>query len=197
MLEAMARTLGLRQIGRLHAEDSETTLESALGASAAADVIVLSGGVSAGKFDLVPAMLERFGARKVFHKVSQQPGKPLLFAIREIEDGRLQLIFGLPGTPLGSHFGFWRYVRPALRCLMHDPVLAVPAEDTTSAILTAPVENTGDRTLFLPARLRRLDADPLLPKSSSDLITAALADAYLALPPGARYSVGERIEVQT
>ena len=74
------------------------------------DVLVLSGGVSMGRFDLVPAVLEELGVRTIFHKVAQRPGKPLWFGMAPSGAA----VFGLPGNPVSTLVCFARYVLPAL-----------------------------------------------------------------------------------
>ncbi len=79
------------------------------------DVLVLSGGVSAGKLDLVPGVLTDLGVDAVFHKVAMKPGKPVFFGMAT----RAQrcLVFGLPGNPVSAYVCFELFVRPALRSL--------------------------------------------------------------------------------
>src|SRR4030095_13909300 len=82
---------------------------------------LLSGGVSAGKLDLVPGVLREAGVVAHFHKVRMKPGKPLLFGTRGDA-----LVFGLPGNPVSSFVCFELFVRPALRVLRGFPA-APPA----------------------------------------------------------------------
>ena len=79
---------------------------------AGADVLVLTGGVSAGKLDLVPSVLADLGYRTVFHKISQKPGKPLWCGVSK--GVHPTVVFGLPGNPVSSLFAFRRYVLPWL-----------------------------------------------------------------------------------
>ncbi len=88
--------------------DREDELQTALGASH--DVIVTSGGVSAGERDLVVEIAESCGWQRVFHKVRIKPGKPIYFAVR----GR-QLLFGLPGNPLSTAVTCSLFIIPALK----------------------------------------------------------------------------------
>ena len=79
---------------------------------------MLSGGVSAGKLDLVPGVLREAGVVAHFHKVEMKPGKPVFFGTRERPDGRPPtLVFGLPGNPVSSFVCFELFVRPGLRRL--------------------------------------------------------------------------------
>ena len=179
-LEAMARAAGLEAPTRRSVGDTLEALASALDASATADVVVLTGGVSAGNYDLVPAALTAHGATTVFHKVRQQPGKPILFAFKGA-----RLFFGLPGTPLGCHLGFHRYVLAAVRALT-----GLPAPREEQGALAAAWATRSDRQQFLLARaVRTKDTWELTlpsPKGSSDLFTAWATNAYVAIPEGTR-----------
>ena len=102
------------------------------------DVLLVTGGVSAGQRDLVPAALERSGVRRVFHKVRMKPGKPLWFGIgppRGEQPGTL--VFGLPGNPASTLVGFLVFVAPALQVLAGRSG-PVPAELSAAARLRVP-----------------------------------------------------------
>jgi molybdenum cofactor synthesis domain-containing protein len=186
MLAAQARALGL-QAALDRARDSVEAIAQALARAAEADIVLLSGGVSAGRYDLVPAALVGARAEVIFHGVAQKPGKPLLFA----RTGR-QLLFGLPGNPLGSHFCFHRYVAASVRRWLGLPALPVPE---TARLATA-LDRLPERTLFQPARVEpdergedgaeRWKAMPASARSSADPFGAAHANAYLRVPPGER-----------
>ena len=88
-----------------------------------ADALVLSGGVSAGKLDLVPGVLEELGVQPHFHKVAMKPGKPMYFGTRPRPNSPADtLVFGLPGNPVSSLVCFELFVKPALR-----PCVATPS----------------------------------------------------------------------
>ena len=184
MLEAMARRAGLDIACRTRAKDTPAALAEALARAAAADIIVLSGGVSAGRYDLVPQALEAFGAEIVFHKVTQKPGKPLIFAARGA-----QLLFGVPGNPLSAHMCFFRYVAPAVRLMAGRPAEEAPLPGR----LKEAVSCRGGRERFLLARAAhadgRLAVTPLPGASSADIFTTSSANGYIRvsadLPAGA------------
>ncbi len=181
MLSAMARDLGLEQVACQHAEDVIEAIVAALEQAAQHDITLLTGGVSVGKYDLVPQALRRFGVEVVFHKVRQKPGKPLLFARRNA-----QLVFGLPGNPLASHLCFHRYVAPAIRQMGGKTAAIEPL----CGILAAPVEPKGGRTFFVPAHAARDEQTgawsiyPLPGVSSADIFASCGANAYVEVPPG-------------
>jgi molybdopterin molybdotransferase len=86
------------------------------------DVLILSGGVSAGRFDYVPSVLSDLGVRRIFHKVAQRPGKPLWFGMSS--DGKP--VFALPGNPVSTLVCLVRYVLPALDQLCGRPPAMAP-----------------------------------------------------------------------
>jgi molybdopterin molybdotransferase len=181
MLAAMARSLGLPSPALFSVRDTRDALAAALEASSAADVVVLTGGVSAGNYDLVPGALASYGAEIIFHKVRQQPGKPILFAVKGP-----RLFFGLPGTPLGCHLGFHRYVSPALRALAG----LAPARPPERGVMAGAWGTKSERQQFVLAQVTPVgDAwgvTPLVSKGSSDLFTPWAANAYLNVPEGVR-----------
>jgi molybdopterin molybdotransferase len=181
MLAAMARALGVSSLSVSTVRDTREALASALDASSAADVVVLTGGVSAGNYDLVPGALAAHGAVEVFHKVSQQPGKPILFATRGA-----RLFFGLPGTPLGCHLGFHRYVSAAVRAMFGRAATRAEGHGR----LTCAWSTSSERRQFVLARVAPEGAawsvTPLAPRGSSDLWSACGANAYVNMPEGSR-----------
>jgi molybdopterin molybdotransferase len=144
-----------------------------------ADVLVLAGGVSAGKFDLVPEVLQGLGVTPHFHKVRLKPGKPLLFGSRDSA-----LVFGLPGNPVSSFVGFELFVRPALRKMSGD---AIPGPAFVPLPLAAPFTARNDRPTYGPARLEAADGLRVRPSDwfgSADLRGLLVADALVCLPAG-------------
>ncbi len=179
MLAAQAWCAGLKRPLVLHADDNHESIAAALKQAEEADIVLLSGGVSMGRYDLVPAALKDHGVSFIFHKVTQKPGKPLLFG----KQGE-RLFFGLPGNPLSSHFCFHRYVAPAARKMAG----RLAEEPFVPAALTRPLTVKGSRTLFLLGRARthgdRLEVQPLTGKGSADLFSGQLANGYFRLEPG-------------
>lgn len=182
MLQAMAREMGLEQPPHLHAADRLEAILEALEEAGDRDIVLLSGGVSAGKYDLVPDALERFGAGRIFHRVAQKPGRPLLLARKDS-----QLFFGLPGNPLSCHLCFHRYVGAAIRQMEG----RTPLPDPASGQLAAAVQPRRSRTRFVLARTERLHqapADwqirPLSGASSADMFACCGANCYVEVPPG-------------
>ena len=188
LLTAMIQAAELPQSSLTSANDTKEALLGAIEAQREAAILVLSGGVSMGGFDLVPQTLRELGAEIIFHQVAQKPGKPLLFAKR---GG--QLIFGLPGTPLGTAFSFHRYVAAAARQLMGLRAM----RPTHSGALTKPLIVRGERQCYFPA-FGAPDAPgafvltPLLGCGSSDVFSWVAANAWLDAGLGSReFAPGE------
>ncbi|MBS0365424.1 MAG: molybdopterin molybdotransferase MoeA [Proteobacteria bacterium] len=144
------------------------------------DVLILSGGVSMGRFDLVPQALERLGVRTVFHKVAQRPGKPLWFGVAPSGAA----VFGLPGNPVSTLVCFMRYVLPALR-----GSLGRSSVDPERLALGEAVTVQPPLTHFLPVRCQQDDwgrtwALPAPTNGSGDFTSLAATDGFVELPPG-------------
>jgi molybdopterin molybdotransferase len=157
-------------------------------------ILVLSGGVSAGKLDLVPEVLQDLGVQPHFHKVAMKPGKPVFFGTR----GHT-LVFGLPGNPVSSLVCFELFVRPAVRRLMG---FADPGPAMVQAGLAEDFTYKTDRPTYYPARLEMTDrgwlARPLPWFGSPDLRGLILAQAFVVLPAGDHHHrAGERFPVLT
>lgn len=145
------------------------------------DVLVLSGGVSMGKFDLVPQALDELGVRPIFHKVAQRPGKPLWFGVA----GSGAAVFALPGNPVSTLVCLRRYVIPALFASLGQAPLALPEK----IALGAPVTVTPALTFYMPVRLELDDwgrpwAIPQPTNGSGDFTSLAGSDGFVELPPG-------------
>ena len=142
------------------------------------DVLVLSGGVSMGKLDYVPEILAELGVEKLFHKVSQRPGKPFWF-------GRHKggVVFALPGNPVSTFVGLKRYVIPFLyRSVGVEPKVV-------RARLTEDFTFKPDLTYFLQVSLEyndegQLMATPAPGHGSGDLANLVNSEAFIELPQG-------------
>jgi molybdopterin molybdotransferase len=143
-------------------------------------VLILSGGVSAGKLDLVPGVLRELGVTAHFHKVEMKPGKPVFFGSR---DGHL--VFGLPGNPVSSLVCFELFVRPALRRLGGH---ADAGPRLLRAALAEDFAYRTDRPTYHPARLEagergwEVRAVPWF--GSPDLRGLTRANAFVLFPAG-------------
>lgn len=174
MLEALSRLAGMTDVRVSHALDTEQDLLDKLDASGDADIVLLAGGVSAGKYDLVPGVLRQYGVDPVFHKIAQRPGKPTWFG----KQGA-RLYFGLPGNPLACHLSFHRYVAAAIRKMTG----RTPEQHAVMGRLLAPVKGLPKLTVFQLCRYAWEQGEwqvmPLPGKGSADLYAPAAANAYV------------------
>ncbi len=178
------------------AKDNRPDLAAKIQAGLQCDLLILSGGVSAGTLDLVPSELASAGVREVFHHVNVKPGKPVWFGVRE-DGGSRCLVFGLPGNPVSSLVCFELLARPVIRKLMG---YELPYSDRISAKLTADFHNRGDRPVYHPAHFGRSHDVPtvsLIPwMGSSDLRATVDANGMAVFPTGeTTYKAGTWIDV--
>jgi molybdopterin molybdotransferase len=189
MLAAMVSAVGGSPWVLPIARDTAKSLDAALARAAAADLLLITGGVSAGKFDLVEPALTRAGARFHFTGVRIQPGKPLVFAElprRSTGPNRNQSrtkCFGLPGNPVSSAVTFLLFAAPVVAALAGQrdcgPRFAL-------ARLTEDVKTKTGLTRFLPAACTFSGAIPevaLVPwQGSGDMAAMARANCFLVVP---------------
>ncbi len=154
------------------------------------DLLLLSGGVSAGKYDVVEEVLARFGAEFFFDRVLIQPGQPLVFG-----RARERFFFGLPGNPASTMVTFEVFARAALELLggQEETALHMPW-----ARLTREFRHRAGLTRFLPARLSPNGGEvtPVEWSGSGDIPAMTRANAYLVADPDkAEYAQGEWIRV--
>lgn len=192
LVAAAARRAGaavtLLEVARDRADHLKPLMEQGL----AADVLVLSGGVSAGNRDLVPAMLSELGVEQVFHKINLKPGRPLWFGKRSSE-GKPTLVFGLPGNPVSSLVCFELFVVPALKKLSGHPL---PEPPFFKARLSEPHTLRGSRPTFHPAWVQLgaagYEVASVQWQGSPDLSSLAQANCLVYFPTGdTEYPAGE------
>lgn len=203
MLEGLAGRLAHAEVTPIAPDDPLRLRERLETALDTADVVLVTGGVSAGARDLVPGTLADLGVETRFHKIRLKPGKPLLFGTRAGVDrapaAPPTLVFGLPGNPVSGLVGFILFVAPVLRRLS-GLLEGDPWVGRLSGHLDRAFHHRGDRPTYHPARVQ-CSSDgtyviaPLEWAGSSDLRTAASGDGFAVFPEGDRdYAPGERIE---
>ena len=154
------------------------------------DLLLLSGGVSAGKYDIVERVLADLGAEFFFDRVLIQPGQPLVFG-----QVRGKFFFGLPGNPASTMVTFEVFGRAALELLSGQRETTLPL---TWARLTRDFQQKPGLTRFLPASLgaRGLDLTPIPWKGSADVPAMTRANAYLVTEPDReRWQAGDMIHM--
>ncbi|MBL7856127.1 MAG: molybdopterin molybdotransferase MoeA [Cyclobacteriaceae bacterium] len=157
-------------------DDKNVLVDSLRMITASHDVVILSGGISKGKFDFIPDVLEEIGVKKVFQFVRQRPGKPFWFGVSD--SGKI--VFALPGNPVSTYLCFYRYVRPWLLSSLH------VALKSMHAILARDFEFEPDLTYFLQVSVRnemgKLMAYPDSGGGSGDFANLKKVDGFLELP---------------
>jgi molybdopterin molybdotransferase len=180
-LAASLRLAGFPATTDLHLPDQRPLLVERLAREIGHhDVLVMSGGVSAGRYDYVPAVLAEIGVRRVFHQVAQRPGRPLWFGVHE----RGVMVFALPGNPVSVLVCLARYVIPALLA-----AAGARASSRRIAALARAFEFRAPLTCFLPVSLEydpggRTLAAPRPTGGSGDFISLAGTDGFVELPQG-------------
>ena len=178
---ATLRTRGFGRVGDDHVPDDEQVMRERLALHLTThEVLVLSGGVSMGKFDLVPKVLQQLGVQQVFHKIEQRPGRPMWFGIGP----QGQAVFGLPGNPVSTLVCLIRYVIPAIAVAMGTKRV-LPER----LALGSPFTVQHALTYFLPVAIEHDDwgrpwANPRPPNGSGDFLSLAGTDGFVELPPG-------------
>ncbi len=192
-LEALARSCGATVTRLGVAADRADALADAMRPGLEADILVVSGGVSAGEFDLVEDVFSSFGVEVFFDQVAIKPGKPLVFGRR---GGTL--VFGLPGNPVSAMVTFEVFVRSALLELQG---ARTPGRPLLQAELLGPLKNRSKRRAHLPVVLRAagagLVADPIRSRGSADVVAHARATGLAVLEADQRdAAAGERVPVR-
>jgi molybdopterin molybdotransferase len=174
------------------APDDKESLRQLIAEGLSADLLLLSGGVSMGKYDFVEDILEILGAEFFFRGVAIRPGKPLVF-------GRAQdrFFFGLPGNPVSSFVTFELFARPALAVLAGGN-FELPR--FLRARLGSTMRHKSGLTTFMPARTETRDGGPVVSlvgwQGSGDLVGVAESNCFLVIhPEQPSLEVGDWVDV--
>jgi len=193
MLAAQIKSAGGIPVYLGIAKDTEEDLMEKFAWALKADIVVSSGGVSVGDYDLVKSTLQKMGQEMLFWKVAMKPGKPLAF-------GRIGKtpIFGLPGNPVSSFVSFEQFVRPSLRKVLGCSDLS---HKTVQAKLTRTINKKPGRLHFLSSIVSWADGEytvtPAGEQGSGILKSAANANGLLIFPLEAEeIKQGQEVAVQ-
>ena len=182
VLTALQRR-GYADLAHDHMPDDLETMRTRLRSHLAThDVLILSGGVSMGRFDYVPRALNELGVKMVFHKIEQRPGRPMWFGVGP--NGRM--VYALPGNPVSTLICLARYVFDGL-----DAAMGAKPREVERVPLAAELEIKPALTLFMPVRLNAdsslgMRAEPRPTKGSGDFTSLIGTDGFVELPPGPR-----------
>jgi len=169
------------EVDAYHLIDDQASIEKSIEQMLSTyDILLLSGGVSKGKFDFVPAAMEALGVKKLFHRIKQRPGKPFWFGLAPTG----ALVFALPGNPVSSFMCTQRYFVPWLRHSLGLDTLNLPIACLEQSVTFKP-----DLTYLCQVSTRfdtdgRLLAKPAEGHGSGDLANLVEADAFMELPRG-------------
>lgn len=179
-LAAMMRLDGFRHVSMEHIVDDEHATAARIAELLSMHgVLLLSGGVSMGQRDYVPAALASQGVRRIFHRIAQKPGKPMWFGLGP----QGQAVFALPGNPVSALVCACRYARPALRAAAG----MAPAPDEF-ACLDASAMTNASLTSFVPVSVAfdrdgRLRAQPVPSRTSGDFASLPRTQGFVQLSP--------------
>ncbi|MGD0781478.1 MAG: molybdopterin molybdotransferase MoeA, partial [Candidatus Aminicenantales bacterium] len=153
------------------------------------DMVLVSGGVSAGDLDFVPGILRELGVDLKFEQIAVQPGKPTVFGTR-----RGRIVFGVPGNPVSTFVIFEVFIKPVLMRMM--------GLDEGPSVVRAAMEKDimrrkTERAAFVPVRVRAGAVIPLDYHGSAHIRALGRADGLLYIPKGrSGYAAGSRVDVR-
>jgi molybdopterin molybdotransferase len=200
-LAALVEAAGGAAVRLKIARDTREAVRARITEGRKQDLLLLSGGVSAGKYDLVEEVLAEFGAEFLFTGVKMQPGKPVVFGrlpkVKNAENEEPECyFFGLPGNPVSTQVTFHCFVEPLLRAMCG---AGVAGPNFAQATLGEDVRGKAGLTRLLPATLK---SDLVRPEvrlvgwqGSGDLAANARANCYAVLPDGRDLRAGDVISV--
>jgi len=182
MLVSLAEALGCRVKYFGIADDNEEKLSVLIRKGFRCDVLLISGGVSMGDYDLVPEALEKEGFSRLFYKVMVKPGKPLLF-------GRMgkTLVFGVPGNPVSNFTSFYIFIKPAVYKMMgrndYKP-------DLIDAYMSMDFINESNRVHIIPSNYKIIDGRywvyPFKLNGSADIIGSSGCRCFAVIDAGVK-----------
>lgn len=177
MLISALRLTGIAAYDLGIARDTKRSLNAKIKKGLSKDIVVLSGGVSMGEYDLVPAVLKDLGVKKIFHKVFVKPGKPLYFG--KYND---RLIFGLPGNPVSVFTNFIFFIKPVIRKMMG---VMPPFVEILRGVMDEDFIKNGKRTTLYPIKLKfegiSYHLKPVEYHGSADIKGVCGADGFMII----------------
>lgn len=197
-VSALTRESGAINITLPSAKDNREDLEDKIKQALQADIALIVGGVSMGKYDYVKEVLEEQGCQFKFWRVAMRPGHPVAFGIIKNNYGQHKLVFGLPGNPVSCVVAFYQFVHPAIRKMMGHKTLHLKQIEAT---LESEFNKKPGRTHLARANTIFRDGQyhvRIAPNQGSGILTSFVDANSLAILPAdhEHFSVGERIQVQ-
>ena len=188
LLQALLQCCGAIMKSAEHCRDDRESLIHAIERGIKTQILIITGGVSVGKHDLVQATLRSLGAKIDIWRVAIKPGKPFLFG--RIDDC---FVFGLPGNPVSAFVTFLQFVRPAILKMMGATNLDL---SEVSAKLTVDSTNDSDRTHYIRGKLEHGKFTPVGRQESHALFGLSQSNALLRVAVGESLKAGEIVDLQ-
>ena len=158
-------------------KDTVSDLKAKIKKGLGGNILIISGGVSMGDYDLVPQALKELGVKQIFHKVCIKPGKPLFFGIKN-----KTLIFGLPGNPIANFLGYHLFIKSAL-LKMSGYKKYIPK--FREGVITQDFYKKGTRRQFVLVNITQKSGKfyltPLSSRGSADVLSLSKADGFMSL----------------
>ncbi len=188
-IKALIESFGTFQVDLFHINDQQDIMMTRIGEILNKyEMILLSGGVSAGKYDFVPGVLHDLKVKEIFHKIRQRPGKPMWFG----KGPAGQLVFGLPGNPVAALFCCRRYVITTLGWLISGGQFSGILEGER-VIAESEYYSAKDFSFFRPCRIKKDVASFYTTNGSGDLLALCGSDGFVELPPDREIKAGDEI----
>jgi molybdopterin molybdotransferase len=191
-LAAQVELAGGEAVALGNAPDRAPELRALIEKGLQSDILVLSGGVSMGKYDLVEGVLRELGAEFFFDAVAIRPGRPAVFGYCQSKP-----VFGLPGNPVSTMVTFELFAVPAMDIVGGAAPRALPL---FKAKLATPVRQKAELTHFLPASVSWTSGEALVSEvpwqGSGDIVAMARSNAFLVVPATKlEWAAGEWVDV--
>lgn len=175
MLEALLKHDGIEPRVLGIAKDNVQQLSRAIRKGLSDDILLISGGVSMGDYDLIPEVLKNAGVKQIFHKVNIKPGKPLFFGVKN-----KTVIFGIPGNPVSNFLSYLIFVRPAIRKMMGYKYCQPPFKE---GIVRKEFQTKAGRRHFVLVKILKerghLYLFPVESHGSADTLSLSKADGFM------------------
>ena len=186
-LIAALHQLGINPVSVEVVDDVEEEIQRAISNQLTSDILILTGGVSVGDYDLVPASLENCGVQKIFHKIKQKPGKPFYFGRHN-----QTLVFALPGNPAAVMSCFYEYVVRAISSFTQKEYFK-----KTVFPLAEDFNKKAGLTYFLKGKIGERDVTVLNNQESYKLNSFAVADCLIEFDEDAEnFKKGDLVNVR-
>jgi molybdopterin molybdotransferase len=186
-LIATLNQIGINPVSVEMVDDVQEEIEQAIFGQLNSDILILTGGVSVGDYDLVPASLEKCGVQKIFHKIKQKPGKPFYFGRHN-----QTLVFALPGNPAAVMSCFYEYVAQAISSFTQKEYFK-----TMLLPLAEDFNKKAGLTFFMKGKIERNEVFVLNNQESYKLNSFAVADCLIAFDEeGENFKKGDLVNVR-